>query len=106
MTLPCKLKTGSIPESISVQWTFSTNSEKIDVLSYYGGKKEQSQDRRYQNRTELFYTELNRGNMSLKLKNSQLSDQGKYTCTITLGNWPEEANVELTLMGEHIFILK
>ncbi|XP_066484979.1 butyrophilin subfamily 3 member A2-like [Tiliqua scincoides] len=102
--LPCQLITASNPESASirVQWTFSTFSEKIDVKSYYGAKKEETQDRRYQNRTELFYTELRTGNMSLKLKNSRLSDQGKYSCTITLGKWPEEVDVELKLAANGV----
>ncbi|KAJ6653022.1 hypothetical protein lerEdw1_010227 [Lerista edwardsae] len=95
--LPCMLTTSSVLEgaSIIVQWVVTNPSEKIYV--YHGGKKEETQNKLYQGRMELFDTELSKGNMSLKLKNSQLSDQRKYICMITLENWYDEVTVELKL---------
>ncbi|XP_053120395.1 butyrophilin subfamily 3 member A3-like [Hemicordylus capensis] len=97
--LPCQLTTETISESISIDihWIFEKSSEKINVKSYGGKNKEDMQDGRYQDRADLFYNELNRGNMSLKLKNSQISDQGKYTCMVSLGDWFDELDVELNL---------
>ncbi|XP_053118580.1 butyrophilin subfamily 3 member A2-like [Hemicordylus capensis] len=97
--LPCQLTTKTISESISIDihWMFMKSSEKISVKSYGGKNKEDMQDGRYQDRADLFYNELNRGNMSLKLKNSQISDQGKYICMVSLGDWYDEAVVELNL---------
>lgn len=91
----------NIPESSSiiVEWSLTKTSEKIKVKSYDGDKGE-TQDPRYQGRTELFRTELRKGNMSLHLKNSQLFDQGTYTCMVFIGNWYDDAVIELRLIGE------
>uniref|UniRef100_A0ACB8E4S7 Uncharacterized protein n=1 Tax=Sphaerodactylus townsendi TaxID=933632 RepID=A0ACB8E4S7_9SAUR len=56
--------------------------------------------KRYQGRTELFHSELRKGNMSLNLKNSQLSDQGQYTCMISLGDWYDLAVIQLNMIAK------
>ncbi|KAL8176305.1 UNVERIFIED_CONTAM: hypothetical protein K2H54_030592 [Gekko kuhli] len=100
--LPCQLTTSSVPESIgfTIHWTFDNSSKKIDVKFYDGSKKMETQDRRYQGRTELFHSELSKGNMSLNLKKSQLSDQGQYTCMVYLESWYDQAVVELNVMAK------
>ncbi|KFV81329.1 Butyrophilin subfamily 3 member A3, partial [Struthio camelus australis] len=97
--LPCQLKAKTISERLSVQWIFTTNSEKIDV-STYDGKNTQnpvSEDKRYQGRTNFFHTEFNKGNVSLYLKNVMVSDKGKYTCSVFFENWYDEVVVELNV---------
>ncbi|XP_060111841.1 butyrophilin subfamily 2 member A1-like [Heteronotia binoei] len=100
--LPCQLTTFSVPESMkfTVHWTYDNSSEKSYVKSYDGSKKVETQDKRYQGRTELFHAELSKGNMSLNLKNSQLSDQGQYTCMVYLENWYDQAIIELNVMAK------
>uniref|UniRef100_A0A670JHS9 Ig-like domain-containing protein n=1 Tax=Podarcis muralis TaxID=64176 RepID=A0A670JHS9_PODMU len=87
--LPCQLTTSSIPEStsIQVQWILEKSSEKIDVKSYYGRNRPETQDNRYRGRAELSRTDLSKGNMSLILKKTHLNDQGNYTCIVFLGDW-------------------
>uniref|UniRef100_A0A670JHP6 Ig-like domain-containing protein n=1 Tax=Podarcis muralis TaxID=64176 RepID=A0A670JHP6_PODMU len=104
--LPCQLTTSSIPESTSmqVQWILDKSSEKIDVKSYYGRNRPETQDNRYRGRAELSRTDLSKGNMSLILKKTHLSDQGNYTCIVFLGDWYDEVVVELVLAGEFILI--
>ncbi|XP_033024368.1 butyrophilin subfamily 3 member A2-like [Lacerta agilis] len=99
--LPCQL-TSRVPKStnIQVQWILDKSSEKIDVKSYYGRNKPETQDNRYQGRAELYQNDLNTGNMSLILKKTNLSDQGKYTCMIFLGDWYNEVVVELVLAAK------
>ncbi|XP_048338028.1 butyrophilin subfamily 3 member A2-like [Sphaerodactylus townsendi] len=97
--LPCQLTTSNVPEG-TVHWTFDSSSEKIDVMSHDGRKKVETQDKRYQGRTELFHSELRKGNMSLNLKNSQLSDQGQYTCMISLGDWYDLAVIQLNMIAK------
>ncbi|XP_067170365.1 butyrophilin subfamily 3 member A2-like [Apteryx mantelli] len=95
--LPCQLKAKTISERLSVQWIFTTNSEKIDV-SIYDGKNTQNpvtEDKRYQGRTNFFHTEFNKGNVSLYLKDVMVSDKGKYTCSVFFENWYDEVVVEL-----------
>ncbi|XP_064355658.1 butyrophilin subfamily 3 member A2-like isoform X2 [Dromaius novaehollandiae] len=97
--LPCQLKAKTISERLSVQWIFTTNSEKIDV-SIYDGKNTQNpvtEDKRYQGRTNFFHTEFSKGNVSLYLKNVMVSDKGKYTCSVFFENWYDEMVVELNV---------
>ncbi|XP_077773319.1 butyrophilin-like protein 9 [Podarcis muralis] len=100
--LPCQLTTSSIPEStsIQVQWILDKSSEKIDVKSYYGRNRPETQDNRYRGRAELSRIDLSKGNMSLILKKTQLSDQGNYSCIVFLGDWYEEVVVELLLAAQ------
>ncbi|XP_077774335.1 butyrophilin subfamily 2 member A2-like [Podarcis muralis] len=100
--LPCQLTTSSIPEStsIQVQWILDKSSEKIDVKSYYGRNRPETQDNRYRGRAELSRTDLSKGNMSLILKKTHLNDQGNYTCMVFLGDWYEEVVVELLLAAK------
>ncbi|XP_061446998.1 butyrophilin subfamily 3 member A2-like isoform X2 [Rhineura floridana] len=101
--LPCQLKPRiSDGTRISIQWIFVNSSETIDVKSYDNRNGIETQDNRYWGRTELSHTELNKGNMSLLLKNSQISDQGKYICMIHLGDWFDEMVVELVLAAKGI----
>ncbi|XP_053219916.1 butyrophilin subfamily 3 member A2-like [Podarcis raffonei] len=99
--LPCQL-TSRVPEStnIQVQWILDKSSEKIDVKSYYGQNRQETQDNRYRDRAELSRTDLNKGNMSLILKKTHLPDQGNYTCMIFLEDWYNEVVVELVLAAK------
>ncbi|XP_065427511.1 butyrophilin subfamily 3 member A1-like isoform X2 [Chrysemys picta bellii] len=49
----------------------------------------------YQTRTELFLQEFSSGNVSLKLKQLQVSDDGKYQCLVRNPEWTQEAITEL-----------
>uniref|UniRef100_A0A452IWQ0 Ig-like domain-containing protein n=1 Tax=Gopherus agassizii TaxID=38772 RepID=A0A452IWQ0_9SAUR len=93
--LPCQLTIQNNPETITVQWILSRHSEKIDVSTYDGPKKVETQDERYQGRTQFFQTEFQAGNVSLNLKDVIVSDKGKYTCSVSLGTWYDEVVVEL-----------
>uniref|UniRef100_A0A663F009 Ig-like domain-containing protein n=1 Tax=Aquila chrysaetos chrysaetos TaxID=223781 RepID=A0A663F009_AQUCH len=84
--LPCQLNIKIIPERPLVQWVFTGHSKKIDVITY-GGKnadKPVYEDETYQGRTNIFWSEFNKGDVSLHLKNVTLSDKGKYTCSVFL----------------------
>uniref|UniRef100_A0A8D2IWA6 Uncharacterized protein n=1 Tax=Varanus komodoensis TaxID=61221 RepID=A0A8D2IWA6_VARKO len=86
--LPCQLGNGRIPESTNfkIQWTFSTPSKKIELISYDGKIKKETENESYKGRIQLFNHEHKRGNMSLKLKHIVLPDQGKYICTVSTEN--------------------
>ncbi|KFW06928.1 V-set domain containing T-cell activation inhibitor 1, partial [Fulmarus glacialis] len=53
----------------------------------------------YKGRTAFFASQVRRGNLSLKLRNIQVSDKGKYTCKVAYSNWYREAYVELDVTG-------
>uniref|UniRef100_A0A8D2IP48 Uncharacterized protein n=1 Tax=Varanus komodoensis TaxID=61221 RepID=A0A8D2IP48_VARKO len=94
--LPCQLGNGRIPESTNfkIQWTFSTPSKKIELISYDGKIKKETENESYKGRIQLFNHEHKRGNMSLKLKHIVLPDQGKYICTVSTEKWLDEVVIE------------
>ncbi|KAM6451963.1 butyrophilin subfamily 3 member A2-like [Liasis olivaceus] len=95
--LPCVLETLNpiANASLRIQWILE-KSEKIEVKNY-NRKHGETQDRRYEGRTELFASEINNGNMSLLLRNISLFDQGLYTCKIYLDDWYYMILVQLVL---------
>ncbi|KAM6449024.1 butyrophilin subfamily 3 member A2-like [Liasis olivaceus] len=95
--LPCLVDTLQplAKANIKIQWILE-KSEKIEVKNY-DRKHGETQDRRYEGRTELFASQINRGNMSLLLRNISLFDQGLYTCKIYLDNWYDKVVVQLVL---------
>ncbi|XP_043390631.1 butyrophilin subfamily 3 member A3-like isoform X2 [Chelonia mydas] len=95
VTLPCRVTATSIPGDITLHWRLVRPQENIDVSSYNRGNKEEKQDERYWGRTEFFHHEMNTGNMSLKLKNAQVSDAGNYMCRVVSENWYDEVVIEL-----------
>ncbi|XP_074423569.1 butyrophilin subfamily 3 member A2-like [Larus michahellis] len=102
VTLPCQLKVKIIPERLSVQWTFSGNSKRIDVATYDGKNTYNPvyEDETYWGRTNFFQSEFNKGNVSLHLKNVTLSDKGKYTCSVFFENWYDEVVVDLNVAAK------
>ncbi|KFO94185.1 hypothetical protein N320_01710, partial [Buceros rhinoceros silvestris] len=53
----------------------------------------------YEGRTSFFTSQVRRGNLSLKLRNIQVSDKGKYTCRVAYADWYRETYVELDVTG-------
>ncbi|XP_068132706.1 CD276 antigen homolog isoform X3 [Hyperolius riggenbachi] len=66
-------------EAVNIHWTFKPGN--IRVYRYFKGSfQETFQDARYRGRTKIFYEEIPEGNLSLLLKNIQVSDTGRYEC--------------------------
>uniref|UniRef100_A0A8B9Z2P0 Uncharacterized protein n=1 Tax=Buteo japonicus TaxID=224669 RepID=A0A8B9Z2P0_9AVES len=100
--LPCQLTIKIIPERLLVHWVFTGHSKKIHVTTY-GGKNSRNpvhEDETYRGRTNFFWSEFNKGNVSLHLKNVTVSDKGEYTCSVFFENWYDEAVVDLVVAGE------
>ncbi|XP_063157121.1 butyrophilin subfamily 3 member A2-like [Candoia aspera] len=95
--LPCLVQTLEplAKVNIRIQWILE-KSEKIKVKNYNRNDGE-TQDRRYQGRMELFASEINKGNLSLLLRNISLFDQGLYTCKIYLDDWYDKVVIQLVL---------
>lgn len=98
--LPCYLLSPRFPLGPAVQWTLVRPLESIEVSTYKGGTQTESQGKGYQGRTEFFTSQLRRGNLSLKLKNIQVTDKGKYACQVDVSDWHEEAYIELDVTGQ------
>ncbi|NXN14964.1 BT3A2 protein, partial [Indicator maculatus] len=100
--LPCQLKVEIIPERLSVQWIFTRNTIKVDMATYDGKRPHNPvvEDKAYQGRTQFFQFEFIKGNVSLHLKSVQLSDKGKYTCSVFFENWYDEVVVDLDVAAK------
>lgn len=111
VVLPCQLEAKAISEGVLVQWTLIGNSLNTEVTTY-DGKNAQNpvkENKAYLGRTNFFQSEINKGNLSLHLKNVMVSDKGKYICSVSLENWYDEVVVDLDVAGEwnvrYLFLL-
>uniref|UniRef100_A0A8C3F3P1 Ig-like domain-containing protein n=1 Tax=Chrysemys picta bellii TaxID=8478 RepID=A0A8C3F3P1_CHRPI len=98
--LPCYLSSPRVPLSTGIQWTLARPLERIEVTFYNGGTQTERQGEGYQGRTEFFTSQLSKGNLSLKLKNIQVTDKGKYACQVDVSDWHGEAYIELDVIGQ------
>ncbi|NXA43271.1 BTNL8 protein, partial [Eudromia elegans] len=57
------------------------------------------EEKSYKGRTSFFASQVRKGNLSLKLRNIQVSDKGKYACRVAYSNWYKETYVELDVTG-------
>ncbi|NWJ11805.1 BT3A2 protein, partial [Crypturellus undulatus] len=53
----------------------------------------------YEGRASFFPSQVRRGNLSLRLRNIQVSDKGKYACAVAYSDWYQETYVELEVTG-------
>ncbi|XP_040549325.1 butyrophilin subfamily 3 member A2-like [Gallus gallus] len=102
VVLPCQLEAKTVSERLLVQWIFTGKSPNIGVTTYDGINtlNPVREEKTYQGRTHFFQSEVNRGNLSLHLKNVMLSDKGKYICFVSLENWYDEVVVDLDVAAQ------
>ncbi|XP_056116574.1 CD276 antigen homolog [Rhinichthys klamathensis goyatoka] len=82
VVLPCSSEEPQLTvQDITVNWKYHDRLKVLDIIKGKGSG--QGQDQSFKNRTETFPEEYTKGNFSLKLKNLQHSDRGKYQCYIT-----------------------
>lgn len=70
------------------------------VHFFYGNYQEQHQNEVFKGRTQLFYTELPKGNVSLILNNIQDSDAGIYECLVTILKYTYTFKTELVVQDK------
>uniref|UniRef100_K7FX31 Butyrophilin subfamily 1 member A1 n=1 Tax=Pelodiscus sinensis TaxID=13735 RepID=K7FX31_PELSI len=94
VVLPCQLSPPSQLPSMDVQWR-KIGRGFILVHEYMNEGTRNLPGKDYQNRTEMFLQEISRGNVSLKLKRIQMSDDGKYRCLVRNPEWTLESATDL-----------
>uniref|UniRef100_A0A096M7E3 Ig-like domain-containing protein n=1 Tax=Poecilia formosa TaxID=48698 RepID=A0A096M7E3_POEFO len=77
--LPCHLEPPSSLSDLTLEWT--VNNSKVHIHRSHKDNPSM-QDERFRNRTSLFNSELDRGNISLMLKNVTTEDAGNYSCFV------------------------
>eukprot|EP00064_Thunnus_orientalis_P020138 superscaffoldBa00005382_g20270 len=107
--LPCHLDPEFNVKGLTVEWSKpdlkpdpSDRLSRVDYVHLYRDRREVPDMKipAYLNRTELFTDELERGNISLKIMNVTLADEGRYRCLVPkLKSSVKSAIVEL-VVGE------
>uniref|UniRef100_A0A8C9S6N4 Ig-like domain-containing protein n=1 Tax=Scleropages formosus TaxID=113540 RepID=A0A8C9S6N4_SCLFO len=59
----------------------------------------------YRGRTSLFSEQLKNGNVSLKLRNAQVSDNGEYKCLVQSGKFYDDSSIEVHIKVWLLFVL-
>ncbi|XP_038672918.1 butyrophilin subfamily 3 member A2-like [Scyliorhinus canicula] len=92
--LYCQLIPESFVSNMVVQWFKSDFGLPVHV--YRNGKDDTvAQHKDYRGRTEMYKEEVAKGNVSLRIKNTRVFDEGKYTCIVDDEKDIEESSVEL-----------
>uniref|UniRef100_A0A8C5WIL1 Uncharacterized protein n=1 Tax=Leptobrachium leishanense TaxID=445787 RepID=A0A8C5WIL1_9ANUR len=99
ISLPCTLTPPQSPDGLDVRWFHNLFHQLVFILRD-GREDRQQQNEEYRGRASL-PTGPDTGNLTLILRNVQLSDAGKYHCFVEDRNTPEyeEAFMELMVVG-------
>uniref|UniRef100_A0A4W3GPU9 Ig-like domain-containing protein n=1 Tax=Callorhinchus milii TaxID=7868 RepID=A0A4W3GPU9_CALMI len=81
VTLGCWLTPGVAADMMDVEWSKSDSGVVVHLYTR-GVDRPYQQHEAYRGGTELIRDGMNRGNVSLRLKNVSCSDQGEYTCSV------------------------
>ncbi|KAK6467803.1 butyrophilin subfamily 1 member A1-like [Huso huso] len=97
--LPCQLNPGRIAVGMKVRW--SRDGSEAPVLCYQRGEEvTEAQHEDYRHRARLPEAELSRGNVSLLLSSTRVTDQGTYTCSVSTQSRSQQAAVQLQLTAQ------
>lgn len=89
--LPCYFSEDDDP--LFVEWSEESLHPNV-VLLYRGGKEEhRMKDEAFRHRASLYWPEMDNSNMSLRIADVQLSDEGNYTCKSILKSKNKVRNV-------------
>ena len=79
VTLPCYLSPETSAVAMEIRWFKGTDC----IYLYQNGQV--TEGRGYEGRVSVFTHQLQRGNVSLSLRDVQRSDYGEYRCEVTHG---------------------
>ncbi|XP_072533489.1 V-set domain-containing T-cell activation inhibitor 1 [Salminus brasiliensis] len=80
--------------NLVVTWQRQEDSRVVHSFYYLKDQLER-QDSYYQNRTALFYTELGKGNASLRITDVRPGDAGRYQCMVSAHGGTDRAELQL-----------
>ncbi|XP_038842051.1 butyrophilin subfamily 1 member A1-like [Salvelinus namaycush] len=93
VTLPCHLSPDTSAVATTIRWFKETEC----IYLYQNGQVTERSG--YEGRVSLVTQELERGNVSLRLRDFRVSDTGDYICQVIHGEQKEEAVVGLLVRG-------
>uniref|UniRef100_A0A8C9R3T6 Ig-like domain-containing protein n=1 Tax=Scleropages formosus TaxID=113540 RepID=A0A8C9R3T6_SCLFO len=106
VVLPCYLKPNISAVDLSIQWLQLESSDRLVHLYQDHEDRNKNQVPSYRGRTSLFPEQLKNGNVSLKLRNAQVSDNGEYKCLVESQEWYEDYSIHVYIkaVGTHPMI--
>eukprot|EP00061_Rhincodon_typus_P010973 g35645.t1 len=94
--LQCQLIPDKPSVGMEIQWGRSYLEQYTPIHSYIVGKDIEEQPApAYQGRTEFYKEEFNQGNISLRLRDVRLEDEGDYLCMVEFKGFIEQAPLKL-----------
>lgn len=106
VVLNCMVDSHIPPEHFDeVSWKkMDKRSDVIPVLLFQNGTIfTGSSDRFYKDRVEFFREQFPKGNFSMRLKNVQTADKGKYICEVHTEYSVRSATVEIGQLGKSFY---
>ncbi|XP_062390953.1 uncharacterized protein LOC134078819 isoform X2 [Sardina pilchardus] len=95
LILPCSLENNVSAVDMEVQWIINGNQLVHKYRRHMDVTDQQLEA--YRGRTSLFREELQRGNISLKLRSVNISDTNTYRCYINTNEGTEDASFEVQI---------
>lgn len=98
--LPCYLTPAKRPPDMILIWMKIGSQDNKEVLKYKDKINETKIGLYYENRAEISHEELDRGNVSLKLRSVTIQDTGTYTCNVLPDVGIVHTELQVAAMGE------
>ncbi|XP_030053268.1 butyrophilin subfamily 1 member A1-like isoform X2 [Microcaecilia unicolor] len=96
--LPCRISPPISVEDMEVRW-FRTRFASLVHLYDDGKDQNKQQLPEYQGRTELIRDHISSGNVSLRIHNIRLKDEGRFMCHVRFNIYYQDAELELKVAG-------
>ncbi|XP_042559106.1 myelin-oligodendrocyte glycoprotein-like [Clupea harengus] len=96
VTLPCHLSPKTSAVAMEIRWFNGTHC----IYLYKNGHVTEGRD--YEGRVSVNTQELQRGDVSLTLRNIRWGDEGVYTCQVISGEHKEEGRVGLRCSPDYM----
>uniref|UniRef100_A0A8C9V9D5 Ig-like domain-containing protein n=1 Tax=Scleropages formosus TaxID=113540 RepID=A0A8C9V9D5_SCLFO len=95
VVLPCYLKPNISAVDLHIEWLRVHTEDPLVHLYRDQEDRNEKQIASYRGRTSLFSEQLKNGNVSLKLRNAQVSDNGEYKCLVQSGKFYDDSSIEV-----------
>ncbi|MEQ2170187.1 hypothetical protein GOODEAATRI_032741, partial [Goodea atripinnis] len=97
--LPCSLKIPNNGDMPTVEWSKEGLKPNVVFLYRNGFETFEMKSLAFEFRTSLFMREVKNGNVSLRISNVRISDEGIYQCLIIQRNGTREAKEMQLVVG-------
>uniref|UniRef100_A0A3B1J279 Ig-like domain-containing protein n=1 Tax=Astyanax mexicanus TaxID=7994 RepID=A0A3B1J279_ASTMX len=89
----------NIMNAVDMNVTWSRSDLRDSLVHLYGNHKDLNTDQNpsYRGRTAVFKEQLKNGNVSLKISNVRITDEGEYRCKVESKTWWSDKTIKLSV---------